>query len=340
MGPFTVDDDCATLTDGQSCSIEIRFLPTEPGSTGGELVVESSIEPITAALGGTGNAAVHHRADPHDGPPDHGRPDGRAADERASDERATDRRAEHDGDRLPTTSSPVETRDECDAVRSKRRSATTGPRDDGRRVGVDRRQRLDRRWRAGSVRRRAVHRRRPTGAAMSGSRPPASVATTSRPIRRTGRRRRSTARTRSPGGGSSRRRVVGEGLFLILEVQGMRFDADVGGFVPAGDSFNEEARISVDSRPRGFVSQRQRCGLRSRHPPARGVRRRRRSRRPAPVGAAAPQQRRGRQHGRPPTHLTIRSRCRSGERSSAERDAKTVTTSWTNASFSKMGFTT
>ena len=238
-GPFTVDEDCGEMNDGDSCQIEVRFVPMGPGVAGGQLLVRSGAASVGASLGGTGTAPIPTSPSITTIPPNTTVPPPTAT------VPSTD----------PTTGDPDESRDECDA----------------RALGAEIRYAPSLEMRVGeSVSIVAT-------ASIGDGAPGSSVAGPSttvipQPLRCQVRARLLGGDDFSTNPGDWQEasflgttevtwrwvvtpRLVGDDLFLILEVQGLRFDTEAGDYRPAGDSFQEEARISVDSRPQGVVSR-------------------------------------------------------------------------------------
>jgi hypothetical protein len=259
-GPFVVaDDDCGVLTDGEACSIEIRFVPTEAGSASGQLLVESGTAHTTAALAGTGRPPfvtipvitgppTTVPPPPTTFPPITGAPPTVPPPTVAPSTTGA-------AGTVPSTSAPVETREACDA-RALEARITYAP----------------------SLEMRVGEPERISASAFIGEgTPDTSPAGPSTVVVPQALQCRVGARllggedfALDPEGWQEKSflgvsevawvwavtpRQVGDDLFLILEVQGLRFDEEAGVFEPAGEAFNKEARISVDSRPRSIFSQ-------------------------------------------------------------------------------------
>jgi hypothetical protein len=256
-GPFVVDHDCGALADGQTCSIEIRFVPTEEGSAGGQLVVESSTASNTAALEGTATPPFI-TVPIITGPPTTVQSQTTIPPISVAPTNVPPTNAPNTAvppSSIPPTSAPVETREECDA-RALGARITYAP---------------SLEMRVGESESIAASASIGDGATDSSVAGPSTVVVP--------QALQCQVRARLLGGEDFTTnpedwqeasflgttdvswrwvvtpKVVGEGLFLILEVQGLRFDAEAGAYVPAGNPFNEEARIRVDSRPRGVVSR-------------------------------------------------------------------------------------
>lgn len=232
--PFQVDNGCVgiELEAGDSCNLEIRFAPTETGSVSGNLDVESSTDMESAALEGTGTTS--------------------SSTSTTSANTSTSTSSPPTDSTTPTTT--PETREECDA-RALRAQVIYPER---LRMRVDTSEALEVKASTRTLQ-------------TTPSLPDTSTTVVDQPLRCQVRARLvGNEFTINPNDWRNASflgtdevswlwivtpKVVGDDLLLILEVQGLRFDADTGTYVEAGEAFQTTAEIEVDSKPKGFLTR-------------------------------------------------------------------------------------
>jgi hypothetical protein len=226
--PFAVGNGCSALKLGHTCTIEVRFAPTDHGAVQADLVVESSAGVESAKLKGTGESTV--TTPPPTGPAPTTVPP-------------------------PPTTTPPETREECD-VRALGARITYAP---TIQMQVDTSETIEVKATTGTPVETTTSGPPDTTAVVSQAlrcQVRARLVGNDFTINPQDWQAKSFLGTNEVvWSWIATPNVVGDDLPLNVEVQGLAFDAATSSYLPAGDEFETTANIHVDSKPKSVLTR-------------------------------------------------------------------------------------